>query len=57
MAVGPGSLGIVEKMYQMVRLTTVSEVLLELTAIISMNVCNPEGSHLKELAQEIPAID
>jgi hypothetical protein len=56
MAVGLGMLGIVEEMYQMIRLTTLSEVLLELTAVISLDVGDLEGGHLKELVQEIPAI-
>lgn len=56
MAIGLGMLGIVEEMYQMVRLTTLSEVLLELTAIISLDMGDLEGGHLKELVQEIPTI-
>ena len=56
MAIGLGMLGIVEEMYQMVSLTTLSEVLMELTAIVSLDVGDLKGSHLKELVQEIPAI-
>jgi hypothetical protein len=57
MAIGLGMLGIVEEVYQMVRLATLSKVLLELTAVISLDVSNLEGSHLKELVKEISAID
>jgi hypothetical protein len=56
MAIGLGMPGIGEEMYQMVRLTTLSEVLLELTAIISLDVGDLEWGHLKELVQEIPAM-
>jgi len=41
----------------MVGLATLSEVLLELTTIISLEASDLEGSHLKELVKEIPAID
>jgi len=57
MAIGLGMLGIVEEMYQMVRLATISKVFLELTSIIGLDAGDLEGSHLKELVQEIPAID
>jgi len=56
MGIGLGMLGIIEEMYQMVGLATLSEVLLELTAIVSLDVGDLEGSHLKELVKEIPAI-
>jgi hypothetical protein len=49
-------LGIVEEVYQMVRSATLSEVILELTTVISLDVGNLEGSHLKELVKEISAI-
>jgi len=57
MTIGLGMLGIVEEVYQMVRPATLSKVLLELTAVICLDVGNLEGSHLKELVKEIPAID
>ncbi len=56
MAIGLGMPGIGEEMYQMVRLTTLSEVLLELTAIISLDVGDCKGGYLKEFVQEIPAM-
>jgi hypothetical protein len=56
MAIRLGMLGIVEEVYQMVRSATLSEVILELTTVISLDVGNLEGSHLKELVKEISAI-
>ena len=57
MAIGLRMPGIVEEVYQMVRPAKLSKVLLELTAVISLDVGNLEGSYLKELVKEIPAID
>ena len=56
MAIGLGMPWIIEEVCQMICLATVSEVFLELTAVISLDVGNLEGSHLQELVEEITAI-